>query len=380
MKHLVYGRLRIEKDVITRVIRTLRGKGDLVVNIGQQVTPEEIIGSATVSAGFRTLNLSNILSVPPHEVEKLLVRKIGERIYKDELLAFKKGWLFGDKKVITAPTDGVLDFLNNKTGELKIAFLPKKINLPAGVYGIVEAVDKQKGQAVIRTQASRIHGVFGSGRSRDGTLHILSKKDGLISKNMVNASYDQYILVGGSLFFKDAITASISNGVSGVITGGINAKDYRGMAGGRLVFPKKLYNDIGISVVVCEGFGSIPMGDDIFSLLSEYEGKFVFIDGNKAFVGLPSYSGASLNKIKNSKLPEQINSLEDKDYTKVISELNVGCKVRIVGNSYPGEQGKLLAVNDSLTLFPSGVRDFLATIETARRKIQVPVANLEVMM
>lgn len=380
MKHLVYGRLRIEKDVITRVIRTLRGKGDLVVNIGQQVTPEEIIGSATVSAGFRTLNLSNILSVPPHEVEKLLVRKIGERIYKDELLAFKKGWLFGNKKVITAPTDGVLDFLNNKTGELKIAFLPKKINLPAGVYGIVEAVDKQKGQAVIRTQASRLHGVFGSGRSRDGTLHILSKKDGLISKNMVNASYDQYILVGGSLFFKDAITTSISNGVSGVITGGINAKDYRGMAGGRLVFPKKLYNDIGISVVVCEGFGSIPMGDDIFSLLSEYEGKFVFIDGNKATVGLPSYSGASLNKIKNSKLPEQINSLEDKDYTKVISELNVGCKVRIVGNSYLGEQGKLLAVNDSLTLFPSGVRDFLATIETARRKIQVPVANLEVMM
>lgn len=380
MKHFAPARVRVEKDVVTRVVRVLKGKGTLNVSVGQQVSPEEIIGSATISSGFRTLNLSTLLSVPPQDVEKYLTRKLGQRIYKDELLAFKKGWLFGGKKVVTAPTDGILDFLNNKTGELKIVFLPKVERLPAGVYGIVEVVDKERGQVIIRTEVSRVYGMFGSGRFRDGTLHILGKEDDMISKSAIQTEYDDYILVGGSLFFKDAISSAISIGVNGIITGGINAEDYRGMAGGRLVFPKKLDNDIGISVVVCEGFGSIPIGDDIFEILEEYEGKFVFIDGNKALISLPSPRSSSLIKVKNTKLPKLQDIALDMDRANLIAELSVGLKVRIVGNSYLGEQGKLLAVNNSLTLLPSGIRGYLATVETARRKIQVPVANLEIII
>lgn len=381
MKHLAPARVRIEKDVVTRVTRVLRGRGVLNASVGQQVTPEEIIGMATISAGFRTLNLATALAVAPGDVEELLVRKLGTRIYKGELLAFKKGWLFGGKKVVTAPTDGILDFLNNKTGELKIAFLPKKVSLPAGVYGIVEVVDSERGQVIIRTLTSRVYGMLGSGRSRDGILHILGKKDELISKSAIQTNYDGHVLVGGSLFFKETISAAISSGVNGIITGGVDARDYRGMAGGRLIFPKKLDNDIGISVVVCEGFGSIPIATDIFEILSEYEGKFVFIDGNKAVISLPSPRSSSLVKIKNTKLPEPKSSDPiDPDHTKGVLELKAGLKVRVVGNSYLGEQGKLLAVNDSLTLLPSGTRDYLATVETARRKIQVSVANLEIIM
>lgn len=380
MKHFAPARMRVEKDVVTRVVRVLKGKGALNVSVGQQVSPEEIIGSATISSGFRTLNLSTLLSVPPQDVEKYLTRKLGQRIYKDELLAFKKGWLLGGKKVVTAPTDGILDFLNNKTGELKIVFLPKVERLPAGVYGIVEVVDKERGQVIIRTEVSRVYGMFGSGRFRDGTLHILGKEDDMISKSAIQTEYDEYILVGGSLFFKDAISSAISIGVNGIITGGINAEDYRGMAGGRLVFPKKLDNDIGISVVVCEGFGSIPIGDDIFEILEEYDGKFVFIDGNKALISLPSPRSSSLIKVKNTKLPKLQDIALDTDRVNLITEMSVGLKVRIVGNSYLGEQGKLLAVNNSLTLLPSGIRGYLATVETARRKIQVPVANLEIIV
>ncbi|MDP3758791.1 MAG: hypothetical protein Q8Q86_03655, partial [Candidatus Daviesbacteria bacterium] len=317
--------------------------------------------------------LSKLLSVPPHDVEKLLVGKMHQRIYKGELLALKKGWLLGGKKLITAPTDGVLDFLNTETGELRINLLSKNEKLPAGVYGIVEVVDEERGQVIIRTQVCRIHGMFGSGHSRDGTLHILRKQDDLIGKNEIQTNYEGYVLVGGSLFFKDTISAAISSGVSGLISGGIDVRDYRGMAGGRLVFPRKLDNDIGISVVVCEGFGLIPIGDDIFKVLSEYDGKFVFIDGNNGVISLPSPHSSSLVKVKGTKLSDS-EIFQSKD----MMELKIGLKVRIVGNSYPGEQGKLAAVDDSLTLLPSGLRACLATIETARRKLQVPVANLEI--
>lgn len=377
MKHFAPMRLRVEKDVVTRVMRILRGKGVLNVRVGQQVSPDEIIGSATISAGFRTLNLSTLLSVSPADVGKLLVRKLGQRIYKGELLALKKGWL--GKKVVTAPTDGVLDFLNNKTGELRITFLPKKVDLPAGVFGVVEAVDAERGQVIIRTLVCRVYGICGSGHPRDGILHILSRKDALIPKSEILPEYEGHILAGGSLIFKDTLSSAISTGVNGIITGGIEARDYRAVAGGRLVFPKKIDNDVGISVVVCEGFGSIPIGGDIFEILQSFEGKFVFLDGNKASISLPSPLSSSLVKIKNTKLPElQKDLTPDSDRIALISELECGLKVRVVGNAYLGEQGKLLAVNDSLSLLPSGTYDYLATVETTRRKIQVPVANLEI--
>lgn len=380
MKYFAPVRIRIEKDVVTLVTRVLRGKGTLNVNVGQQVSPEEIIGTGEVTSGFRTLNLSTLLSVTPADVEKFLIKQIGQRIYQGELLAYKKGGLFTAKKQITSPTDGILDFFNNKTGELKISLAPRKADLPAGVYGIVDMVDNSRGQVMIRTQVSRIYGICGSGRSRDGILHILGKKDELVPKNMIQNKFDGQILVGGSLFFKDTISASISAGVSGIITGGINATDYKGMAGGRLSFPKKLDNDIGISIIVCEGFGSIPLGDDIFDELKDHEGRFVFIDGNKAVVSLPSPVSSSLIKVKSTGIPMQLHDFMSGNPAEQVLQLGVGMKVRVVGNYYLAAQGKLLAVDDSPTLLPSGVKTCLATVETASKKIQVPVANLEVMM
>lgn len=382
MKQFAPAKLRVEKNVVTRIRRFLRGKGILKVAVGQQVAPEEIIGSSTLSSGFRTLNLATLLSVSPSDVARYLTRKVGQIIYKGELLASKKGFLFSKQKMVTAPTDGILDFLNSKTGELRMSFIPKKVNLPAGVYGIVEAVDNENGLVVIRTKVSKIYGMFGSGGSRDGILLILNTKNSLVSKPAILTKYDGHVLVGRNLFFKDAIASSISAGVNGIITGGINAKDYRAMAGGRLIFPKKLDNDIGISIVICEGFGSIPIGIDIFEMLSEYEGKFVSIDGNRAQILLPSFESSSITLVKNTKLP----GLSDGDfalnltYEERILELKKGLWVRVVGNSYPGEQGKIIAINESRTLLPSGVKAYLVTIEGARRKIQVPVDSCEVIL
>lgn len=358
-------RLRVEKDVVTRIKRLLPGQGRINVRVGQEVSPDEIIGNVTLPAGFRIINLAILLSVSPKEAGKFLTRKIGQNIYKGELLAYKKGGLLGGKKILTAPTDGIIELLNEKTGELKISFLPKKMDFPAGVYGIVEEIDQDA--VVIRTEVSRVYGMFGSGRSREGILRILTKKDDLVGKNAIQAKYDQNILAGGSLFLKETISAAISMGVNGIITGGMNASDYRGMAGG---------TDIGISIVGCEGFGSVSIGDDIFNFLSEFEGRFVIIDGNKALINLPSSASASLIKVKNTILPKSTEETKDED----IAELKVGLRVRIIGNSYLGEQGKIKALNNSPTLLPSGIRVCLATVETARRQLQVPVANLEIIM
>lgn len=375
MSYFVPLRIRVEKNIITRITRTLNGKGDLNVQIGQQVAPDEIIGTATFCAGFRIINLSKELGVSPGDAGKFLVKKLNQRIYTGELLALKKGSFLGGKKVVISPSDGIFEFLNPETGELKLSFLPKKKNLLSGVYGIVEQIDKAKGQVTIRTMVTKIRGIFGTGRLRDGILHILGKKDELISKSALKPEYDEYVLAGGSLILKDSISSAISLGVKGIISGGINADDYKAIAGGHLVFPKKLDNDIGMSVVVCEGFGAVPLGDDIFGILSEYEGKFISVDGNKGIINLPSFSSASLDKVKATILPE----IQQESHPGSV-ELKSGLRIRVVGNSYFGQQGKILAINTAPTLLPSGLKAPLATIETPSKKIQLPVANLEVVL
>lgn len=381
MKYLINVRKRVEKNIITRIRRDLKGKGKINVRLNQEVTPSDIIGTSFISSGFRSLNLASLLSVSPSKVGKFLKKGLGQRIYKDELLAYKSGGFFSKEKVVTSPTDGTLDYLNPATGEVRMTFLPKRVDLPSGVYGIVDFVDPNHGQVVIRTLVSRIYGMFGSGRVKDGNLVLFGRREGLISENEVSLKYEGHILVGGSLIFKDGISQAISSNVSGIITGGINAQDFRGMAGGRLVFPNKFETDIGISLLVCEGFGSIPIGEDIYQLLSIFEGKFISIDGNKAIINLPSFESKSMIKVRSVQLPpilENVQNMEEGNQAVRVGELKIGVFVRVVGNTFAGEQGKVLAIDKSETLLPSGVRSYLVTIETKRRKIKVPVANIEI--
>lgn len=378
MKQRALKRLRVEKDVIARIHRTLKARGQLNVSAGQEVAPDDIVGSCQVSPGFRTFNLSQSLSVSPKEVKKYLKREVGQKIYKGELLAYKNQSFFGGKKIVISPSDGILEFFNELTGELRLNFLPKKVDLPAAVYGVVEEVDPARGDMIIGTQVSRIYGMFGTGRSRDGILNFIGRRDEMIGESKISPVNSDQILVGGSLLYKEAISKAISSGVSGIITGGINAKDYKGMAGGRLIFPKKLETDIGISVVVCDGFGATPLGEDIYEVLQKYNGKFALVDGNHAIINLPSFESSSMTRVRNTKLPRLQDSLTlTEDRRTQEAEVGLGSKIRVVGNSFASEQGKVVAIDKTETQLPSGIYACLLTMETKRRKIKIPGANVE---
>lgn len=371
-------RVRIQ-DEITRVQRTLPGRGKITVQVGQQVAPPDIIGNCLISAGFRNINLAQTLAVVPAEVERYLQKPLGSKIFQGELLAYRSAGIFSAKKILTAPADGILESLNRQTGELRLSFLPKKIAIPAAVFGIVEYINNSKGQVLIKTQATTISGVFGCGRSREGNIYTLSSRGDLISSKMISPNLSGHILVGGGLIYKDAITNSVTAGVSGIITGGINAKDYLSMSGGKFSFPRNMGADIGISVLVTEGFGSIPIGEDIFSLIQKNNGRFAILDGNAGSLVLPSRKEESMAKIKNTQLAA-LNQYGIVAATSDIEalELQNGMKVRIIGAPYLGEQGQVVSLDKSPTALPSGINIVLATVETRSKKIKIPYSNLEV--
>ena len=369
-------RVRIKKEVITHIFRNIPGQGKISAAVGQEVKPSDILGRAEISSGFRIINLAEDLGVSPQQVKKYLNRSLGQIIYRGELLAFKKGGMLGGKKIITAPTDGILDSLDSDNGHLTIRFLPHSLDLPAAVFGIIDVIREDQRRISIRCEVTQIIGIFGSGKVREGILKIISRSD-LINTNQILPQYVEHIVVAGSLVYKDAILSSISKGVNGIITGGINAKDYRAMAGGRITFPRKMGSDIGLGVLVTEGFGSLPIARDVFEVLQQQNGRFALLDGNSGVLNLPSFESSSMDKVRRVSLPEISNVVIGQEEIAAM-ELKAGQVVRVIASPFMGEEGNLVSIDKTRSILPSGIKTYLINIQTKVRTIRVPYSNIEI--
>ncbi len=371
-------RTRIVPNTVTYITRQLPGEGKLTVQPGQEVTPPDIIGRSSISAGFRSINIAKALSVSPQDGERYLQRPVGQIIYKGELLAQKPAQLLFSKKIVVSPSDGKIELYDKNTGDLRISFLSHQKDLAAAVYGIVEKVDNLKGQVIIKSQVTQIYGLFGSGKSREGSLKVLGDRGALFDKTLLREDVSNHIVAGGALVYNDAVAQAISKGVVGIITGGINATDWRSMSGGGLAFPNKYGTDIGIGLLVCEGFSSIPLGEDIFSCLLEFNGKFAILEGNRGRLLLPSSDTNSILKVRKVELPPADRVVATTQNEIEAREIQIGQKVRVVGTPYLGEQGNVVAIDKSATLLPSQVLVYMITLQSSRRKIKVPFTNVEV--
>ncbi|MBI2595136.1 hypothetical protein HYW46_00175 [Candidatus Daviesbacteria bacterium] len=366
-------RTRIWANRVSHVKRYMAGKVQLNVKIGEEVQPQDVLGTALISAGFSSVNIAKMLGVPPSEGGKYLQRALGKIIYKGELLAFKKG-MFGEK-AIKAPTDGLVEFYDDKTGELRLQLMPKTVSLIAGVFGIIDDVNYDKNEVTIKTMVTEVFGILGSGKERGGILDIIGNQGGLVNQSQIKVTMHQHVLVAGSLVDGSVLKSAAGFGLSGIICGGLNVNDYKAITGG--VDPGTRFGtDIGISVMATEGFGLLPMGDDIFSLIEPFNNKFVFIHGNARKLLLPTATSDSILTMR--KIDLALNKSPDITPEVEMGEISIGNKVRIVWPPFMGLQGQVLAIDQTPTVLDSGISTILLTIETLKQKLRVPFVNIEI--
>lgn len=362
---IVNFRPRVQKNVVILLKRQLNlHEGNIRVRVGQEVHPEDILGEGRPLSGFRTINVAGYA----------LKKKIGQNIYKGELLAVKERMLGLNHQIILAPTDGIIESFGDK-GLLKIRLASKSIKLVSGVLGIVDYIDTKLGIVSIRTMANLINGILGTGIEREGVLNILGSSDSLISSKYIKTNQEKQILVGGSIVFMDGLKQAVDMGVSGIISGGINAKDYKTMAGGGWGKDPTRWVDVGLSVIITEGFGSVLMGEDIFSLLNSHNGQFAIIDGNKKLIILPKYDSEAMIYIRKVKIPEN-STLGFGDLES--SDLKIGSMVRVISQDLLGIEGKVIQIDQKPSQLPSGIKTYLVTLESQKRKIRVPYSNVEI--
>ncbi len=372
---LITKRLRVYRRVL-HIRRRMNGSQiKILVKMGDEVKPEDVIGEYQTSSGFTTLDLAARLKVKPQSAAKYLKKKMGQTIYRGELLAQKSDLLGISKVIITAPSDGNLDMYDPQTGILKIKFLSKRETVISGVYGVVDAIDQARGVITVKTMANLLFGVSGSGNDRSGLIRVLGERDSLLSSSHLKEDVKGSILVGGGMVFPDALQKAVHLQVSGLVTGGVDASVFKSMRGNALNFKSNGVSDIGISVVLTEGFGLAPIGEDIYELLKAYNGKFAMIDGNKARLILPSTDPGSIIYIRKTNLP--IEEGVEKAPLTSLQEVRIGERVRILYPAMLGIQGVVESIDKQLTHLPSGTSATLATIVTPAQKVRVPVEDLE---
>jgi len=276
--------LRVTELTTLRRERILPLKGDVLVELGQRVAAEDVIARTELPGPVKTINVVNLLGIDQSQINDYMHKQVGESFEAGEIIAESKPLLglkflsFLQTRVV-AEFDGKVDNISQVTGQVILRHPPRKVELQAYVDGKVVDVRPQEG-AVVETTGSFIQGIFGIGGEQYGELlTVVDGPSDVLKAESIKPEYRGKILVGGSLFTARAFERAVEVGVSGVIVGGFHDKNLKDILGYDLGVAITGAEELGLTLVMTEGFGKINMAQKTFDLLKRREGSRASISG-----------------------------------------------------------------------------------------------------
>jgi hypothetical protein len=225
------------------------------------------------------LNLANQLGIAPDEIKEYLVKKAGDAVQTDEILAENKPLIKWFKTEIRSPITGVVESLSTVTGQVLLREPPRLLELLAYIEGTVVEIHPQQG-VTVETTCSLVQGIFGIGGETWGEIVIaVQSPDEALSPSHLTAAMKGKVVVGGSFLSSETMARAKEVGVAGLVIGGIHDKDLRALLGYDLGVAITGTEQVGFTLILTEGFGTIPMAGKTFKLLSAHAGHKASISG-----------------------------------------------------------------------------------------------------
>ncbi|MCK4720822.1 hypothetical protein KAU08_09190, partial [bacterium] len=274
MAHAYTPGLRVTKQAEITKERILPLKGDVDVKVGDHVNAETIVAKTELPGDVTIINIMGQLNCEPDEVPDLMVKEPGESVKKDEIIAegipllpFLK-FMVGKVK---SPFDGVIEKANPITGQVYLRKPPLPVTVKAYIEGEVTEVIPDEGVKV-RTNATFIQGIFGVGGETNGVIVVAvdGPSEELKPEN-IKPEHKGKVVIGGSYVGIQTIRKAIEIGVAGIISAGMSDRDLKELLGYDLGVAITGHEDLGVTIVITEGFGLIDMAHRTFNLLKERE-------------------------------------------------------------------------------------------------------------
>jgi len=372
MAHAYTPGLKVTDDILVKKHRILPLKGNVVVKVGDKVTPDDVVARTHLPGNVVPLNVANKMGLPPEDLPGYMVKKQGDAIKEGETIAYKKG-IFGTSLFhgeCKATIDGTIESISHITGQVLQRGLPVPVEVRAYVRGTVVEVIPQEG-VVVACRASFAQGIFGIGGETYGNILVATPDNStVLSDNLITPEMKGRVVVGGSLVTAAALKKAIATGVKGIVVGGFDDKDLRDFLGYDIGVAITGSEDKGITLVVTEGFGTINMARKTYDLFKRHEGQMACINGATQIragvirpeVVIPNDSPMNANDNGN----------------KEIMGLTIGSPVRVIRHPYFGRLGKVTELPSPLQKLGSESHARVLWVEfDGGEKAVVPRANVE---
>ncbi len=373
MAHAYTPGLRVAPDTVIRKRRLLPIPGEVLVSEGMQVSALTGVAQTALPGKVYPVNVVNQLSIAPDEIVAYMRKREGESVAKDEPIAENKPFIKWFKTQVRAPITGTVESISKVTGQVFLREPPEVIRLSAYIDGtIVEVIPRQG--VVVESHCAFIQGIFGVGGETAGTITMaVHSPDEVLTAAHFQPEHKDHIVVGGALAQKEAFARARELGVRALVVGGVHDRDLKELLGYDLGVAITGTEKIGFTLIITEGFGTIPMAKRTFDLLATQAGQ-------KA-----SCSGAT--QIRAGVIrPEVIIPLSQRNEFQVSSSkfqvseggIKVGNTIRIIREPYFGIIARVKDLPAELQLIPteSHVRVLVATLPDGR-DVTIPRANVE---
>lgn len=370
MSHSYTPGLRVAESTVITKDRRLPLRGKVLVAVGEHLNADKIVARTELPGNVTPVNAANLLGVLPDEVAKSLLIKPGDRVVKDQVVAEAKAFFGLSKSRLKSPLTGTLESVSEVTGQLIFRDLPIPVEIDAYVDGRITEIFPDEG-VEIQAQGAYIQGIFGLGGETYGYLKMVcNSPDEVLDESKISGDVHGKILVGGSLVTLGALKKAIAGQAAAVVAGGFSSLDLRKLLGYELGVAITGSEQIGLTLVLTEGFGSIAMAARTFNLLKKHE-------GHKA-----SCSGATQIRAGVMR-PEIIITRKDVTHhveqERVVGSLDLGTTLRVIREPYFGKIGKVTKLPPELTKLDTEtlVRVLEVELEHGER-VTLPRANVEI--
>lgn len=364
-------------QTVVRKRRLLPIPGQVLVHDGQAVTATTVIAQTELPGKVHAVNVVNLLGIVPQEVRRYMLKQEGDAVQAGEPLAENRPFIKWMKTQVPSPITGTIETISEVTGQVFLREPAKPLALTAYLDGHVVETLPGEG-ATVETACSLVQGIFGIGGEAAGTIAVAVKdRDEELTPGLITDAHRGTILVGGSLIGRDAFDRAKQAGVAAVVVGGIHDLDLKLLLGGRdLGVAITGTEQVGLTLIITEGFGRIAMARRTFDLLVSK------VDRRASCSGATQIRAGVIR-------PEVIVPLEERsavsgqrsaEEAEVGSGLRVGDQIRIIREPYFGVICRVAALPTDLRLLAteSKVRVLEAELDDGRRII-VPRANVELL-
>lgn len=362
--------LKVLKSTVLRRNRRLPIKGQTLVRIGDKVGAEQVVLKTELPGKADVVNVMSLLGCQPHEVKQFMVKPIGEHVEKGELLAMRAAFFGLFKTRIESPMSGTIESISDVSGQVVMRGAPVPVDVKAYIDGKVVEADEGE-HVTVEVTGSFIQGIFGVGGETYGRIRIASDDpNGILDENSFSEKMKGEVVVGGSLITYEGLQKAIKCGVHAVVVGGFDDADLKKFLGFDLGVAITGHEELGLTLVLTEGFGQIPMADKTFALLKECEGKNASVNG--------------ATQIRAGVMRPEVIVARDEEASMKENEakliLDIGTRVRVIREPYFGLFGTVTALPAELTKLPT---ESLARVLDLKfddgTVATVPRANVEIM-